>query len=246
VIIKPVIWILPFVFSGALSADGNTSGQSFNTAKKVFMKTIYANEENRRTIYCNAKFDDKKVVDHPEGFVSLKYVKRSKKIEFEHIVPAENFGRAFASWRDGHPSCFTKKGKKLTNRQCAEKVSPEFRRMFSDMYNLYAAIGSVNALRSNYNFQMLPGEESGFGSCEMAIHNEKAQPPEASRGRIARAYLYMDQVYTKYSMSKQQRKLMMSWDDSHPIAKVECLRAEKILKIQGNSNPVTTERCRGV
>jgi len=97
-------------------------------------------------------------------------------------VPAENFGRAFASWRDGHPSCFTKKGKKLTNRQCAEKVSPEFRRMFSDMYNLYAAIGSVNALRSNYNFQILPGEEPDFGSCEMIIDNKKAQQPEASRG----------------------------------------------------------------
>nr|WP_240698149.1 hypothetical protein [Vibrio sp. F13] len=50
------------------------------------------------------------------------------------------------------------------------------------MHNLFPAIG-VNALRSNYNFTMLPEEKSDFGSCDMRINDRKSQPPVSSRGR---------------------------------------------------------------
>lgn len=30
-------------------------------------------------------------------------------MEWEHIVPAENFGRAFREWRVGDPACVNKK-----------------------------------------------------------------------------------------------------------------------------------------
>lgn len=54
-------------------------------------------------------------------------------------------------WRDGHDSCVNSKGKTFKGRKCASKLSKEYRYMQSDMYNLFPAIGSVNALRSNYN-----------------------------------------------------------------------------------------------
>ena len=111
------------------------------------------------------------------------------------------------------------------------------------MFNLYAAIGSVNALRSNYNFRMVPGEKSDFGSCEMIIDSRKAQPPEIARGKIARAYLYMDQTYSKYSMSKQQKKLMNLWNGQYPITRNECLRSALISKVQENVNVVANSRC---
>jgi deoxyribonuclease-1 len=75
--------------------------------------------------------------------------------------------------------------------------------MQADMFNLYPAIGAINALRSNYNFTMLPSAKSSFGSCQMKIENRKAEPPEDSRGRIARTYIYMEQTYKRYSMNKQ-------------------------------------------
>ncbi len=170
-------------------ADGNTTYQSFNKAKKALMKSVYADEANRQTIYCDATFDDKKNVIAPAGFTSKTHVKRSKRIEFEHIVPAQNFGKAFSEWREGHPECDSTKGKAFKGRRCASKMNTDYRYMQADMFNLYAAIGSVNALRSNYNFQMITGEKSDFGSCEMIIDSKKAQPPEIARGRIARAYL---------------------------------------------------------
>ena len=231
------------LISPVILAGGNQSNQSFNKAKKSLMNTVYAAAADRLTIYCDAKFDAEKKVTAPEGFTSKTHVKRSKKIEFEHIVPAQNFGLAFVEWREGHPECVTRKGKSFKGRNCAAKINTEYRYMQADMYNLYAAIGSVNALRSNYNFQMIPSESSDFGSCEMIIHKRKAQPPEQARGRIARTYLYMDQVYSKYSMSKQQRKLMASWDNQYPITDIECARAAEIFKLQGNINPVANKRC---
>ena len=62
--------------------------------------------------------------------------------------------------------------------------------MQADLFNLYPAIGSVNAQRQNYNFVMLPEEASSFGSCDMRITTRKVQPPEKARGRIASLSLY--------------------------------------------------------
>jgi len=59
------------------------------------------------------------------------------------------------------------------------------------MHNLAPAIGAVNALRSNYEFTMLPGVRPTFGTCEMKIEGRKVEPPETARGIIARTYLYM-------------------------------------------------------
>lgn len=222
-------------------ADGNTTISSFSKAKKTLERSVYF--DHRTTLYCGAKFDAKKNIILPSGFESEKHVKRSKRVEWEHAVPAENFGRTFSEWREGNKACVTSKGKKFKGRRCAEKTNDEYRLMQSDMYNLYPAIGSVNAMRSNYNFTMLPGEKSDFGSCDMKIDNKKAEPPENARGRIARSYMYMESAYPRYKMSKSQRQLMSAWDKQYPVSSWECKRAERIEKLQGNVNTIIKERC---
>ena len=72
-------------------------------------------------------------------------------------MPAENFGRAFKEWREGDGRCTNEKGHFYKGRRCAEKMSAEYRLMQADMYNLFPAVGAVNAIRSNYNYELLPG-----------------------------------------------------------------------------------------
>jgi deoxyribonuclease-1 len=235
--------LLSFLTTAALAA-GNTTNQSFSKAKKILMKDVYAESSQRHTIYCGAVFDEKKNITLPAGFKTDKHLKRSKRVEIEHIVPAENFGRTFSEWRDGHPECIDNKDKSFKGRKCAEKINTEYRYMQSDMFNLYPAIGSVNAMRSNYNFVMLPDGASSFGSCDMQIKENKAQPPENARGMIARSYLYMELTYKRYSMSKSQRQLMSAWDKQHPVTAWECERSTKIEKLQDNLNPVMRGRCK--
>jgi len=205
--------------------------------------SVYTEQQDRTTIYCGAIFDTEKKVTFPDGFETTKHKKRAQKIEWEHVVPAENFGRNFSEWREGDESCVTKKGKEFKGRRCAEKVNQEYRFMQSDMYNLYPAIGAVNAMRSNYNFVMLGDEESSFGSCAMKISNRKAEPPTNARGVIARSYLYMQHTYPKYAMSKQQQQLMDAWDKQFPVTQWECKRAERIASLQGNDNPILEHHC---
>ena len=220
---------------------GNQANDSFNKAKKVLQHQVY--HDHRITFYCGALFDQQKNITLPVGFTTQKHQKRAKKVEWEHIVPAENFGRTFAEWREGHPACVDSKGKAFKGRRCAEKVNLEYRYMQSDMYNLVPAIGAVNALRSNYNFRPLPEASSDFGSCEMKIEDQKAEPPAQSRGAIARTYKYMEATYPRYRMSRQQQQLMAAWDRQYPVTPFECLRTKRIEALQGNENPVVKTAC---
>ena len=238
-----VFLLAALVMTSEAQAAGNEWNDSFSKAKKTLERQIY--HDHRITLYCGAAFDEKKNVTLPEGFTAAKHEKRAWKVEWEHVVPAENFGQAFAEWREGDAQCVDNRGKAFKGRKCAEKVSREYRLMQADLYNLYPAIGAVNALRQNYNFQMLPGEKPDFGSCEMKIADRKAEPPIRSRGQIARTYKYMADAYApRYRMSRQQTQLMDAWDKMYQVDAWECTRAKRIEKLQGNENPFVKGPCR--
>lgn len=241
-----IIFLIFIILSPALMADGgNTTIDSFQTAKKLLEKDVYY--DYRRTVYCDAEFNQDKKIKLPQGFKTDKYVSRADRVEWEHIVPAENFGRTFSEWRDGHPDCQTLKGESFKGRKCAEEVNRDYRLMQADMYNLYPAIGAVNAMRQNYNFtQFQEDTPNSFGTCEMKIQDKKAEPPARARGIIARTYLYFDDAYRRYQMSDSQRKLMTAWDKLYPVEEWECKRTCRIEKIQGNQNDITRKRCQEI
>lgn len=239
---KFIYLILLFFPITALS--GNTTITSFNKTKKLLEKQVY-NNIIRETLYCEARFDSKKRITDYNGFASNKYKKRAKKIEWEHVVPAENFGRTFIEWREGHPDCITKKGKTFKGRNCASKMSMEYRYMQADMYNLYPAIGAVNGLRSNYRFTMLDNDSLKLGNCEIYIESKtkRVMPSSTAKGIVARVGLYFEQAYKRYNLSKAQKKLFIAWDKKYPVTIKECQRNELIESIQGNINSIMKERC---
>ena len=238
---KISVAIFVLLFSAPALAVGNEFNDSFNRTKKVLETQIYW--DHRITFYCLAAFDDEKRVVALDGFTTQHHLKRAGVVEWEHIVPTENFGRTFAEWRVGSPECVDGKGKTFKGRHCAEKASAEYRFMQADMYNLVPAIGAVNAARRNYNFALLPGVGNAFGSCPMKIEGDKAEPPEYSRGSIARTYKYMEATYPRYHMGVAQRRLMDAWDKNHPVDRWECVRARRIEVVQGNVNGVVSKQC---
>lgn len=223
-------------------AAGNERIQSFSQAKKILEREIYA--DHRVTLYCGAKFDERKRVELPAGFMTPKHAARAERVEWEHVVPAENFGRAFSEWREGAPACVDSRGRAYKGRRCAEKASAEFRRMESDLYNLYPAIGAVNAMRSNYRYALLPDVPPTFGSCAMKVARRRAEPPEEARGTIARSVLYMAASYPAYRLNDRDRKLFEAWNAAYPPDAWECRRAERIRRVQGNANDFAVEACR--
>ena len=239
-ILPLVILSISVCAQGAIK--GNTVNENFLTVKHLLEQKVYF--DHRETLYCGAKFDRDKRIRLPGGFRTPDHVERTKRIEWEHVVPAENFGRTFSEWTRGSEKCRGHKGAPYYGRKCANDASREFRLMQGDMYNLYPSIGAVNALRKHYRFDYLPeGTASTFGSCPMKIKGNAVEPPENARGRIARTHLYMQAAYPRFSLSKQQYKLMQAWDKQYPVTPWECLRARRIEALQGNENPYVKEAC---
>lgn len=226
----------------------NQKIQSFSEAKKYMEKVVYSSEPVRRDFYCDCPYDAKKsVLPAACGYVPKKESARSRRIEWEHVVPAENFGRFFVEWRDGSPACIDGKGKAFKGRKCAEKTNPQFRAMAADMYNLVPAIGELNQLRSNYQYAMIDGEPREFGKCDFEVMDKKVEPRPELRGDIARTYFYMAAAYPKVSfLSDKQRKLFEAWSAQDPVDRAECERSAAIEKVQGNKNLTLESACRAL
>lgn len=237
------IFLFSFLFSTNAYARGNIKIKTYQQAKKIMYETIYS--DHRFTFYCNFPYEKNRSVDLPSSFVVPSHFDRANRVETEHVVPVENFGKTFAEWREGHPSCVSQTGKPFKGRKCVELVNPEFLQMEADLHNLFPSVGVVNAIRGNANFQMLPETAPLlFGpSCPMRKEKRRVEPPEAVRGTIARTYLYMDETYERYRMSAPQRRLMEAWDRQYPPSSWECERARRIRRIQGNPNPFVERQC---
>lgn len=209
---------------------------SFSKAKKEAIK-IYA--DHTTSFYCGCDFEWKGRKGIPDlescGYQVRKQLKRASRIEWEHVVPAWQFGHQRQCWQSG-------------GRKNCSKNDKVFRHMEADLHNLTPAIGEVNGDRSNYNFSQWNGIDGvSYGRCEMQVNfkQRKVMPPERARGAIARTYLYMSQEYG-FKLSKQQRNLMNAWDKQYPVDPWECERERRIFKVQGNHNPFVYSSCQAL
>ena len=109
--------------SSSQAYNQNTIITSFSKSKKLLLK-VY--KDNPFTLYCGCSYNGKKPNLSSCGYIPKKNNKRANRIEWEHVVPAHAFGKSFTEWRDGHPKCGNKNGKKFKGRKCAEKMNEEY------------------------------------------------------------------------------------------------------------------------
>lgn len=214
--------------SGQAMAEGINS---FSQAKAAGVKV---NADAPGDFYCGCKIDwqGKKGVINLQscGYKVRKNENRASRVEWEHVVPAWQFGHQRQCWQDG--------GRK----NCAK--DPVYRRMESDMHILQPAVGEVNGDRANYMYSQWNGGEGQYGQCAMKVDfKEKvAEPPVRARGAIARTYFYMRDSY-QLTLSRQQTQLFSAWNKTYPVTRWECERDERIAKVQGNHNPYVQQAC---
>ena len=210
-----------FIFS----CTSQAANQSFSQSKKA-LAAIYKGQ-HQTSFYCGCDFNyqGKKLIPDLNscGYQVRKQQKRASRIEWEHVMPAWAFGHQRQCWQNG--------GRK------ACKKDPEFKTMEGDMHNLVPAIGEVNGDRSNYRFTQWNGQPTQYGQCDMLVDfkNKQVQPPQKSKGAIARTYFYMADRY-KLKLSKKETQLFNVWDKQNPPSRWECKRNELIKAKQGNEN----------
>jgi deoxyribonuclease-1 len=260
-LVRITVFLLLFSLPPLCYAEGNTYTRSFNKAVKTLEMLVY-NKVPKTTIYCGATFSGKKITD-ANGFVPIKYQNRANKLEWEHVVAAEHFGQGFDEWHnhDKYKECTTKTGGMLGGRDCASKLNHKFQYMQADMYNLYPAIGAVNAQRSNMKFAQITSLNQSNGLFEnvtlyvqkwakkddtcnkLKIERNKIEPPDRAKGIVARSYLYMADTYRVYRLSSSDKKLFKTWNKKYPVTKEECKRTKIIKRIQHSTNRIVQEAC---
>ena len=223
---------------------GNCPLESFSKAKKLLRSQVYF--DRRETFYCATPFDEKLNLIADKSYKAKNpKSKRSKKVEWEHVVPAHAFGQNFKEWREGDASCQTKKGKKFKGRNCARKSNKIFRQMEADPYNLVPAIGELNSDRSNFSFAEIAEASKKYGECDFKIKDRKVEPRDAVKGDIARVYFYMQLTYPQANLiSRKNKSLFEAWDKLDPVDTWECLRFQRIKNATGMNNPILEKACK--
>ena len=218
----------------ALVSSFSAFAHTINNFSQAKAAGVKVNAQAPGDFYCGCKitWEGKKGIPDLKscGYKIRKNEERATRIEWEHVMPAWQFGHQLQCWQEG--------GRK----NCAK--DPEYRMVESDMHNLQPAVGELNADRSNFMYGQWNGGEGQYGQCDMKIDfKEKlAEPPARARGAIARTYFYMRDQY-KLSLSRQQTQLFEAWDKLYPVTDWECERDKRIAKIQGNSNPYVLQAC---
>lgn len=199
---------------------------SFGRSKRLLATKVYPSYQKAFYSQCDYQIKEKKLIPMPKtcGFTYRKNKNRAQRIEWEHIVPAWEFGHQLRCWQ---------KGGRMTCRQ----TNTKFRQMEADMHNLVPAIGEINADRSNFKYSMIEGEVHLYGKVNMEIDfsNRKAEPSETVFGDIARTYFYMRDRYG-LSISHSQEKLFIAWNNLDPVSSWEKKKNLMVKALQGDEN----------
>lgn len=228
------LWLPAFLLFLA-GASFAVAPQTFARAKFVAGKLF---DDNRKTLYCGCEFDNHGAINLDScGMQSAANKARAHRVEWEHMMPAENFGRHFACWRQ---ALCEKGGKSYRGRRCCQKIDAHYRRMEAELYNLWPAVGIVNQARSNYRFSGM-GKRERFYGCDFTYDSARRQvePRDIAKGIVARANLFVADHY-KIRMSDAQRRLFIRWNRQFPPGPDERLWAGRVAAIEGYPNPYIT------
>lgn len=162
-------------FAAQAIALNNYHQNNFQQAK-TFAAAINADAPGSFYCGCKISWQGKKGIPDLNscGYQVRKNANRAGRIEWEHVMPAWEFGHQRQCWQNG--------GRK----NCSKDA--DYRRIESDLHNLQPAVGEVNGDRGNFAYSQWNGGEQQYGQCAMKVDfkNKQAEPPARARGAIAR------------------------------------------------------------
>ncbi len=134
------------------------------------------------------------------------------------------------SWIRDHLMCGTP-------RQCRQG-SEQYRKMITDMHNIFPAQSRFELKRKNAKFEELgagvPVEKCGEKRSFLII-----DPPDRIKGDIARAIVYMHQTYNLPFVGVLDQ--FKRWSRLDPVSDEEAQRNLRIKEVQGNDNPYVSD-----
>ncbi|AWH90389.1 deoxyribonuclease I [Buchnera aphidicola (Melanaphis sacchari)] len=232
--IKKIFFVISIIFFLFSIKKNNFKKENIKSFQKYKLVAIKIHKNAPGSFYCGCKIiwhGKKGIPDLSScGYKIRKNKNRATRIEWEHVVPSWQFGHEKQCWKKGGR-------KKCLKNKLYQKI--EF-----DLHNLQPVIGEINSDRSNFIYSELNNNFQEYGKCTMKIDFKKklAEPPERSKGAIARTYFYMLKRYN-IKLSMNEKLLFKKWDIKFPVTKWECIRENLIFHKQGNHNNYVYKKC---
>lgn len=199
---------------------------SRETAEKQ-LNRIYQLAGKLRTFHCGCVFDKIQQVSPnicERGSNAISKNINSRTLEWVPMMPAHEFGGSLKCWTKN--LCMRADGINVRGAKCCSEVSPKFKKMQSDMHNIFPAINKLSPIEKTFDF----GGIWEYEFCPTVI------PALDVRGNMARAYLYMSYQY-KIPIKKIREDMLREWHFNDPPDEWEEQRNDRIETIQGNRNP---------
>ena len=152
------------------------------------LNRVYKLAGKFETLHCGCTFDKIKQISTnlcKRGSKKLLKNKESRTLEWVTMMPEYVFGKSRKCWTKN--LCVRTDGVKVKGAQCCSEVSPKYKKMESDMHNLFPVINKPHSIEEK--------SDPFFGGMwEYEFCPEKT-PAINIKGDIARAYLYMSYQY---------------------------------------------------
>lgn len=157
-------------------------------------------------------------------------------------------------WLKGNDSDEMIYGNKNSQINCEHIVPQSYIKKYkidnkskSDLHILYLSNSRLNSHRQNYKFNNLYHnfislDENGKLTrnkiyCKKNLKLQEFEPPEKSKGKIARSVGYFYWNYSPIFEHKLlDRKVLVDWNHQYKVTKEEKERNEKIFQVQKNKN----------
>lgn len=222
---KKIILSAVLLCTGVLHA----APRDFDAAKTIAVKI---HSDTKTDFYCNCPLrwsNGRGQIDIKScGYQIRKNPLRATRVEWEHVMPAQQFGALRPCWKAG-------------GRGNCEKTDAQFRLIEANLYNLKPALGEVNADRAHFRFAELPHTLPQHGSCPVRIDFDRQQvePQSNIRGDIARIYFYMADRY-HIALSEAEQHLFLAWHQQDPVDTREVSLMWRTAQYMGHPNEFVT------
>ena len=215
-----------------LASPPHTVQQAKYQADQIF--TLH-----QKTLYCGCRYNKHHRIDLSScNMESARPITRANRVEWEHMMPAENFGKQFKCWQK---KLCVKKGKHYKGRRCCSKIDPLFKKEEAELYNLWPAEGLINQARSNLPYAKNKKSMSYYG-CHFNIDKKlhQVEPDDKVKGIVARANLFMADKYN-IELSPAQHQLLLAWNKQFSPGAWEKHWASEVADIEGYKNHYITD-----
>lgn len=126
-----------------------------------------------------------------------------------------------------------------TPRQCEK--DDRYRQIASDLHNIVPVQSRIEMRRRNAKYEQL-ASTAPMGECDIREQAQFIEPPERVKGDVARTVAYMVTTYDLPWVGTLT--ILQGWNELDPPDDNELTRHNRVMDIQGNSNPFVQEPAR--